>query len=80
VRVPRPPQWRRARGLRASRDHAQDDHLFAVVDADNLYLGSVARHQLRQVVSSVQAQPGAPMDVLTVCNLVRALATLEGGG
>jgi len=50
-------------------DHVQDDDLFAVVDADFLFLGSIARHQLKAVVQSAQAAAQGEMDLLTVCNL-----------
>jgi chloride channel 2 len=50
-------------------DHAQDDDLFAVVDEDSLYLGSIARHQLKALVTRQQQATGDLLDILSSANL-----------
>lgn len=52
-------------------DEVADDDLFCIVDpADSLYLGSVARHQLKALLVSFAGADRAneALDVLSVCN------------
>ena len=50
--------------------HDHDDDLFAVVNSEQIYLGSIARHQLKALVVVVQpSQVNAPLNVLDVCSL-----------